>query len=184
MAEEEEKKGPKEEEKRPLLHEDINYTQYFKEFAPLSEEQKKKGLKHKYTVQITRAICSKESFEVYKKYQAKIHNEVDKSRSGYSRFLCESPLFDPADKEGAERNPIDDTNRDDSREVKDEGVWPEYLGSYHMIHRIDGEILAVGVLDNTPNVLSSVYLYYNPKFEFLQPGTFSAVREIEYCLRI
>jgi arginyl-tRNA---protein transferase len=53
-----------------------------------------------------------------------------------------------------------------------------------MIHRIDGEIMAVGVLDYTPNVLSSVYLYYNPKFEFLQPGTFAAVREIEYCLRI
>jgi arginine-tRNA-protein transferase len=49
-----------------------------------------------------------------------------------------------------------------------------------MIHRIDGEIMAVGVLDFTPNVLSSVYLYYNPKFEFLSPGTFAAVREIEY----
>jgi arginine-tRNA-protein transferase len=141
-------------------------------------------LKHKYTVQITRAICTKESYEVYQKYQAKIHNEVDKSKSGYSRFLCETPLFDPADKKEAERNPTEDSNRDDSREAKDEGVWPEYLGSYHMIHRIDGEIMALGVLDNTPNVLSSVYLYYNPKFEFLQPGTFSAVREIEYCLRI
>jgi arginine-tRNA-protein transferase len=53
-----------------------------------------------------------------------------------------------------------------------------------MIHRIDGEIFAVGVLDYTPNVLSSVYLYYNPKYEFLSPGTFSAVREIEYSLRI
>ena len=53
-----------------------------------------------------------------------------------------------------------------------------------MIHRIDGEIFAVGVLDLTPQVLSSVYLFYNPKYEFLSPGTFSAVREIEYCLRI
>lgn len=53
-----------------------------------------------------------------------------------------------------------------------------------MIHRIDDEIMAVGVLDLTPNVLSSVYLYYNPKYEFLRPGTFSAVREIEYVLRI
>jgi BRCT domain type II-containing protein len=52
-----------------------------------------------------------------------------------------------------------------------------------MIHRIDGEIMAVGVLDFTPNVLSSVYLFYNPKFEFLSPGTFAAVREIEYQLK-
>jgi arginine-tRNA-protein transferase len=49
-----------------------------------------------------------------------------------------------------------------------------------MIHRIDGEIFAVGVLDYTQNVLSSVYLFYNPKYEFLTPGTFTAVREIEY----
>ncbi len=63
-------------------------------------------------------------------------------------------------------------------------MWPEYLGSYHMIHRIDGEIMAVGVVDITPNVLSSVYLYYDPKYEFLQPGTLCAVREIEYCLKI
>lgn len=67
---------------------------------------------------------------------------------------------------------------------RDEGVWPEYLGSYHMIHRLDEEIFAVGVLDYTPQVLSSVYLYYNPKYEFLCPGVFTAVREMEYMLRI
>ena len=69
---------------------------------------------------------------------------------------------------------------DDIRDLKDEGIFPEYLGGYHMIHRLDGEIFAVGVIDFTPNVLSSVYLYYDPKFEFLSPGTYTAVREIEY----
>jgi arginine-tRNA-protein transferase len=87
--------------------------------------------------------------------------------SGYDRFLCESPLFDPNDKDESIVDPLLNENPDERRVTKDEGVWPEYLGSYHMIHRIDGEILAVGVLDFTPNVLSSVYLYYNPKFEFL-----------------
>lgn len=73
---------------------------------------------------------------------------------------------------------------DDIRDSKDEGIFPEYLGSYHMIHKIDNEIMAVGVLDFTPKVLSSVYLYYNPKFEFLNPGTLTAVREIEYVRRV
>ena len=63
-------------------------------------------------------------------------------------------------------------------------MFPEYFGGYHMIHRIDGEIFAVGVLDYTPNVLSSVYLFYNPKYEFLSPGILTAVREIEYSLRV
>lgn len=53
-----------------------------------------------------------------------------------------------------------------------------------MIHRLDGEIVAVGVIDLTPQVLSSVYLFYNPKYEFLSPGVFTAIREIEYTQRI
>jgi arginine-tRNA-protein transferase len=49
-----------------------------------------------------------------------------------------------------------------------------------MIHKINGEIFMVGVIDLTMTCLSSVYLYYNPKFEFLSPGTLSALREIEF----
>ena len=73
---------------------------------------------------------------------------------------------------------------DDLRERKDEGVFPEALGSYHMIHRIDGEVAMVGVLDFTPKYLSSVYLYYDPKWEFLNPGTLTAVREIEFMRKV
>lgn len=53
-----------------------------------------------------------------------------------------------------------------------------------MIHRIDGRIFAVGVLDLTPEVMSSVYLFYDPEFEFLSPGTLCALREIEYIKQI
>ena len=96
-------------------------------------------------------------------------------------------MFDPKEKAEAEKKPptrYQEDLIDASRVPKDEGVWPEYLGSYHMIHRIDGKVFAVGVLDHSGEVLSSVYLYYDPKYEFLSPGTFAAVREIEYCLRI
>lgn len=96
-------------------------------------------------------------------------------------------MFDPKEKAEAEKKPptrYQEDLIDAPRVPKDEGVWPEYLGSYHMIHRIDGKVFAVGVLDHSGEVLSSVYLYYDPKYEFLSPGTFAAVREIEYCLRI
>ena len=73
---------------------------------------------------------------------------------------------------------------DDDRDKKDEGVWPEYLGGYHMLHKIDGETFAIGVTDFTDIALSSVYLFYDPKYEFLSPGTFAAVREIEYTKKI
>jgi len=53
-----------------------------------------------------------------------------------------------------------------------------------MIHRIDGEVAIVGVIDITAECLSSVYLFYNPKYEFLNPGTLSAIREIEYVKKV
>ena len=36
------------------------------------------------------------------------------------------------------------------RKLKDEGVWPKFRGGYHMLHRIDGELMAVGILDVLP----------------------------------
>ena len=70
---------------------------------------------------------------------------------------------------------------DKDREVKVDGVCPQYDGGYHMLHRIDGELMAVGVLDICNQAMSSVYLFYDPKFEFVSPGTLCALREIEYC---
>ncbi len=67
-------------------------------------------------------------------------------------------------------------NADKLRSLKDEGVNPSALGSYHLYHRIDGKLMAVSVLDITPHVVSSVYLFYDPGFEFLLPGKVSAIR--------
>ena len=147
--------------------------------------------KRQYTVEITRAMFTQESFEVYQKYQAHVHGEKKVSdKPGYERFLCQVPLFDQADaqdeeenKSGSNRNLTKDNlnSPDEFRVLKDEGVWPKYRGGYHMLHRIDGELMAVGVLDYTTEALSSVYLFYNPKYDFLNPGTYCALREIEYC---
>ena len=53
-----------------------------------------------------------------------------------------------------------------------------------MIHRIDGDVAIVGVIDILDSSLSSVYLFYDPKWEFLSPGTVSALREIEYMKKV
>ena len=59
-------------------------------------------------------------------------------------------------------------------------IYPTSYGTYNFIHRIDGKIIAVGVWDILPTSLSSVYLYYDPNFSFLDLGVFTAIREIEY----
>ena len=53
-----------------------------------------------------------------------------------------------------------------------------------MYHRLDGKLFAVGVLDFSPQVLSSVYFFYDPAYEALSPGVLGALREIEYTRRI
>lgn len=53
-----------------------------------------------------------------------------------------------------------------------------------MLHRIDGKLFAVGVLDILDTSISSVYLFYDPEFGFLSPGTLCALREIEYVKQI
>jgi arginine-tRNA-protein transferase len=66
------------------------------------------------------------------------------------------------------------------RNHEDQGIWPKFKGGYHMLHKIDDKLFAVGVLDFGPTSLSSVYLAYDPDYEFLSPGTLCALREIEY----
>ena len=77
--------------------------------------------------------------------------------------------------------PIFGDESDTKRTSEDIGrPHPLFGGSYHMVHRIDGQVAIVGVLDYTAQVLSSVYLYYDPKYEFLTPGTLAALKEIEH----
>lgn len=53
-------------------------------------------------------------------------------------------------------------------------------GSFHQHYRIDGKLVAVGVVDILPSCLSSVYLYCDPSLKRLNLGVFSAIKEIEW----
>ena len=64
-------------------------------------------------------------------------------------------------------------------EFKDEGVFPG-LGTFHMYHRIDGRLVAVGVFDLTNTIFNSDYFIYDPEFSFLHLGVVGAVMEMQY----
>lgn len=106
----------------------------------------------------------KESFQVYKKYQTKIHNdEEDKvTERSFKRFLCNSSLVTniPVDKSA------------------DQSSFS--YGGFHQQYLIDGKIVAVGVIDILPSCVSSVYLYYDPEYSFLSFGTVSALFELAF----
>lgn len=43
------------------------------------------------------------------------------------------------------------------------------------------ELLGVGLVDVTPNAMSSIYFYHHPDWRPAGPGTYSALRELEYA---
>ena len=49
-----------------------------------------------------------------------------------------------------------------------------------MYHRIDGKLVAVGVVDILKTFFNSAYFIYDPEYSFLNLGVVGAIRELEY----
>ncbi|XP_033218993.1 arginyl-tRNA--protein transferase 1 [Belonocnema kinseyi] len=97
-----------------------------------------------------------ESFEVYKKYQTKIHGERKVTMKQFTRFLVKSPLQEWCPEDGP----------------------PQGYGSFHEQYWLNGQLIAVGVIDILPSCVSSVYFFYDPTYSHLSLGTFSSLREV------
>ena len=131
-------------------------------------------LKHVYTCELTDKIkIDDERLKVYQKYQTVIHKDPpdEITRESYNRAWGESNLID---------NIGIKLPNDLHKKVKYPEMYPKKYGTYNFIHRIDGKIVAVGIWDILPTSLSSVYLYYDTDYQFLDLGVFTAIREIEY----
>ncbi|KAK8086341.1 arginine-tRNA-protein transferase [Apiospora phragmitis] len=116
---------------------------------------------HKFEVTLEPDVFTEEKYAVFENYQRVVHHEGPDSisRDGFKRFLCASPLrrtvFRSAD-DGKERQ----------------------LGSYHQCYRLDGKLVAIGVLDLLPDCVSAVYFLYHESIHKWQPGKLGALREI------
>ena len=118
---------------------------------------------------------------MYKKYELAVHKK-ERPQDQLERFLCNSPVFDPDfEPEFADSTSLF-TYRglDDMRVFKDEGVFPKAKGTYHMYHRLNGKLVAVGDLDLLNNYVNSAYFIYDPDYKFLNLGVMGALRELEY----
>ncbi|KAG1205500.1 hypothetical protein G6F35_011595 [Rhizopus arrhizus] len=104
--------------------------------------------KHDLKIEIEPSSFTKEKFELYKKYQISIHNDDDVSERGFRRFLVDSPL---------------------KREKK--------FGSFHQKYLLDGQLIALSVIDILPSCVSAVYFMYDPQYAYLGLGKYSALRE-------
>ena len=103
-------------------------------------------------------------FSVYRSYQTTIHKDKKKELTSkqFERFLVHSPLR------------YSDLRPDSQHKG----------GSFHQQYWLNGELIAVGVVDILENCLSSVYLFYDPKYSFLSLGRISALYEIMFTRSI
>jgi arginine-tRNA-protein transferase len=53
-----------------------------------------------------------------------------------------------------------------------------------MYHRIDGELVAIGVIELTPTYFNSGYFIYKTKYAYLNLGVVGAMIELEYCRKL
>ena len=102
------------------------------------------------------AHFSKESFDLYNEYNSKKHDQSRASMFSYCEHVVNTPTI---------RQTIN-------------GI--EY-GTFHQLYRLDGKLVAVGVIDVVPKGLVSVYMWYDTnkdisKFSF---GVYSCLKEIE-----
>ncbi|KAI9738497.1 MAG: Arginyl-tRNA--protein transferase 1 [Claussenomyces sp. TS43310] len=113
---------------------------------------------HDFVVTLEPDNFTEEKYAVFQNYQRLVHREPSWkiSRNGFKTFLCDSPLVrESAIHVGKERR----------------------LGSYHQCYRLDGRLVAVGVLDLLPHAVSAVYFMYHEDLSKWSPGKLSALRE-------
>ncbi|KAL8785382.1 MAG: hypothetical protein Q9213_003388 [Squamulea squamosa] len=113
---------------------------------------------HEFDVRLEPDNYTEEKYQLFENYQRYVHKErpVEISRSGFKRFLCSG---------------LGQSDRVvDGRSQK--------LGSYHHCYRLDGRLVAMGVLDLLPGCVSSVYLMYHQDVKDWYFGKLSALREI------
>lgn len=117
---------------------------------------------HKLEVNLEADSCTEEKHDVMLRYQTQIHKDPASrwSRASFTRFLC---------------------NGLDRKVLKVRGKTMK-LGSHHMCYRLDGKVVAVGVLDLLPHAVSSVYLFYDPDYQEWDWGKISALHEIALAL--
>ena len=131
-------------------------------------------LKHTYSIELSKNIIlteTEERFLLYKKYEQTIHKQKEIPLYDHNQFWGNSIL------EKNKKIPLPSNLKEKTAHPE---LYPEFYGTYNLIHRIDNKIVAVTVVDILPHMLISDYCYYDPDYSFLDLGVITAIREIEY----
>ncbi|CUA70133.1 arginine-tRNA-protein transferase [Rhizoctonia solani] len=128
--------------------------------------QKSQGHKpaHRLEVTLEPSSYTDEKYQLYLKYQVSIHDDTGNTPGEFKRFLVTSAI-------GQEPIPYRNTSTQPAYPL------PSHYGSYHQMYRVDGQLIAIGVIDILPGCVSSVYFLYAPEWNPWSLGKISAIRE-------
>jgi arginyl-tRNA---protein transferase len=118
-----------------------------------------------------------EEHKLYQKYQTSIHKDTSDecSLEQFDRFLCKSPLTS-----SNYSGPVKTAKKKFYKDILNTDILNSSddldYGSFHYQYRINGKLIAVGVIDILDKCISSVYFFYDPDYQFLRLGTYSALR--------
>ncbi|KAI4260150.1 MAG: hypothetical protein LQ352_000415 [Teloschistes flavicans] len=117
---------------------------------------------HRFEVNLEADFFTEEKYVLFENYQYHVHKEGPNqvSREGFKRFLCFGM---------GQTQRLHNGRR-------------QALGSYHQCYRLDGRLVAMGVLDLLPECVSSVYLIYHQDVKEWSFGKLSALREISLAI--
>ncbi|KAF7830959.1 arginyl-tRNA--protein transferase 2-like [Senna tora] len=129
----------------------------------LSNPQHCKVKSRKFELRLKKSSFDPEEYALYRRYQLKVHNDKPEhvTENSYRRFLVDTPLLYVSS-------------------IGDGTAPPCGFGSFHQQYLVDGQLVAVGVIDILPKCLSSKYLFWDPDFAFLSLGKYSALQEINW----
>uniref|UniRef100_A0AC35U6S4 Arginyl-tRNA--protein transferase 1 n=1 Tax=Rhabditophanes sp. KR3021 TaxID=114890 RepID=A0AC35U6S4_9BILA len=136
-------------------------------FAEIINHKKTTGTGHTFHTHTLKVNSSEfnsfaeESEALYMKYQSLVHKDNDRSKTNWKDFLVTTPIGYQFMNKSFEELP-----------------YVDKYGTYHQNYFLDDKLIAVGVLDVLPTLVSAKYFYYDPDYSFCNMGIFSALHEI------
>ena len=131
------------------------------EFDHRSHKSYKKVLRKmpgegRLTVETKPTHFSREAFDLYNDYHVQRHDKPHKSEYSYCEHIVNSPIANQT---------IDGVS----------------YGTFHQLYRLDGKLVAIGVIDVVPKGIVSIYMWYDVSKDVakLSFGVYSALKEIE-----
>ncbi|CEP60488.1 arginyltransferase LALA0_S01e12046g [Lachancea lanzarotensis] len=125
------------------------------------------------------AMFTMEKYNLFAKYQEKVHNDPRNSIKSFKRFLCESPF--PEDVVVGTQEEWDQLNN--WHRMKP-GETLKRVGPVHECYYYENKLIAIAVTDFLPSGISSVYFIWDPDYPRWSLGKLSALRELSILSKI